>query len=81
MRAGADLHGRFRVDQVLQAGLRHPPEHVGVGQVGVGEDFNDQGPQGRRWVIVGSLLCFLQETTGHSTLALHRRRRREPRRK
>ncbi len=47
MRGRADLHGRFRVDQVLQAGLQHPAEHVRVGEVGVGEDFADQGRQGR----------------------------------
>lgn len=44
---GADLRGRLRVDEVLQASLQHPPEHILVREVGVGEDFTDQGRKGR----------------------------------
>ncbi|CDK01732.1 hypothetical protein MIC448_820029 [Microbacterium sp. C448] len=51
MRARADLHGRFRVDQILQPGLQHPAEHIGMGEVGIVEDFADQGRQGR--LVVG----------------------------
>ncbi len=40
---GADLGGCFGIDQVLESGLEHAPEDVGMGQVGIGEDFADQG--------------------------------------
>jgi hypothetical protein len=51
VRGGADLHRGFRVDQILQPGLQHPTEHVRVGQLRVGENFCDQGRQGR--LVVG----------------------------
>lgn len=35
VRGGADLRRCFRVDQVLQAGLQHPAEHVRVSDAGI----------------------------------------------
>lgn len=38
VRGSADLDRRFGVDQVLQAGLEHPPEHVRVSELRVRAD-------------------------------------------
>ena len=49
--AGADLHGCFRVDQVLHPGLQQAAEQLVACRVGIIQEFLDQGRQGR--LVVG----------------------------
>ena len=65
VRASADLDGGFSIDEILKAGLEQAAEDIVVSKVRVGEDFRNQGRQGRTGGESSPLLATPQEFTPH----------------